>query len=96
MIRLTKKDFRSWLEKNRSKIVGNAESPDNCPICRFMKSQGAKTVEVQISYRRIDGRNYAHSLWQRNFQRQAISQQRELRVSCLRGLEALEALDAAK
>lgn len=93
MIRLTKKGFRAWLVKNQRVIVGLPEEPDNCPICRYLKSEGAKKVLIQIGYRLIDGESHTHCKWQRRFQRKSMQLQRELDVVGLRGREALGILD---
>lgn len=94
MIRLTKQGFRHWLIKNRKVIVGRPEEPKDCPFCRFLKSQGAKRVNIQIGHRIVDGGIHSHSAWQRNFQKKAIRRQKELDVIGLRGGEALYVLNS--
>ena len=93
MIRLAKKDFRFWLNRNGGKIVGDPTNRTSCPFCRFLKASGAKKVNISISSRVVDGRSHQHSKWQRDFQHHAIRLQRELAVVGLRGCEALDALD---
>ena len=95
MIRLVQADFRRWLRRNGGKIVGDPNEPSDCPFCRFLKSQGAKKVWIDIPQRRVDGEIHTHSKWQRDFQHNAIRLKRELVVADLRGREALIALDEA-
>ena len=93
MIRLTRAGFRRWLAKNRGKIVGFPESHHYCPMCKYLRSEGAKNVYLDIKWRRADGDTYTHSKWQRDFQRLAMRRQRELDGVGLRGREALQVLD---
>ena len=93
MIRLAKKDFRTWLNRNGGKIVGDPTNRTSCPFCRFLKASGAKKVVVLIANRVVDGQSHQHSKWQRAFQCRAIRMQKELNVFGLRGREALKAMD---
>ncbi len=93
MIRLAKKDFRRWLAKNQRVIVGDPDNPGLCPMCRYLKSRGAKRVFIDIGYRRVDGQMHEHCKWQRDFQKEAMRVQRLLKVVGLRGREALAILD---
>ena len=93
MIRLVKQDFRAWLLKNRKVLVGRPEDFKHCPFCNFLKSKGAKKVSIHISHRIVDGKAHVHSQWQKDFQINAIKQQRSLDVIGLRGSEALQVLD---
>lgn len=93
MIKLYKRDFRAWLVEKQPVMVGLASDNRKCPICNFLRSRGAKKVEVQISYRRVDGHRHEHNKWQRDFQRQAMKLQRDLDVIGLRGRECLTILD---
>lgn len=93
MIRLTRKDFRRWLFRNRRVVVGIAENPRKCPFCRYLKWKGARFVNIQVSHRWVDGHRNQHTKWQREFQREAMRKERELDVTGLRGREALAILD---
>lgn len=93
MIRLTRKDFRRWLWRHRRVIVGRPAEARQCPICRYLKSCGAKFVRIGIVSRTVDGQRHHHSKWQRDFQYKAIALERKLDVTGLRGQEALDILD---
>jgi len=92
MIRLVQADFRRWLRRNDGKIVGDPTEVTSCPLCRYLKSHGAKKVRMTIAARYVDNNTHMNSAWARSFQHRAIALQRQLRVEGLRGREALEAL----
>ena len=95
MIRLTRVDFRRWLVRNRKVIVGLPDDLEDCPMCRYLKSRGAKKIWMTFGYRVVDGRSHNNGVkWQREFQRQAVRLERELDVIGLRGQEALDVLDS--
>ena len=94
MIRLDKVGFRRWLSKNEGKIVGPIESRSSCPMCRYLKSEGAKKVLMSINYRYVDGKIYDHRGWQRTFQIKAMSFQNVNGFNALRGGEAIDILDS--
>lgn len=93
MIRLVQREFRIWLRQRQRFVVGDPNSPTNCPLCQFLKQKGAKTVRMGFSTRTVNGVPQGNSPWQRNFQKRAIRLQTALNVTGLRGGEALEALD---
>lgn len=93
MIRIHQRDFRTWLQKNQGKIVGDASDVRGCPLCKFLKSKGAKHTNMQITCRTIDGERHDNSRWLREFQSNAMRLQKDLEVDGLRGHEALAALD---
>ena len=71
-VKFTKKGFESWLsEKSDRSLVGNPESPTDCPLCRFLRDQGAEDINMSISDKNIDGRFSENPLWAINFQRRA-------------------------
>ncbi len=93
MIRIAQKDFRIWLRRNGGKIVGDPTDINTCPLCRFLKSRGAKKVRMSFYARFVDGRSHNNTVWARKFQQRAIEVQRSLEVTGLRGREALTALN---
>lgn len=93
MIRFYKRDFRAWLVEKQRVMVGLPSEIKKCPVCNFLRSRGAKTVEVQITHRRVDGQRHEHNKWQRDFQKKAMKLQRDLDVIGLRGRECLAILD---
>lgn len=94
MIRLSKANFRRWLVENDGKIVGDPTETNTCPLCRFLKSYGAKKVNMNFSVRIVDGKSHQNIGWTRKFQRDAISLQHSFKVEGLRGREALRVLDS--
>lgn len=69
-MKFSKKAFKAWLEsKTRQKVVGRPEHILRCPLCEFLKEQGAKRVIMHIDYRRVDGRQMvANPQWAQKFQ----------------------------
>ena len=94
MIRLVKKDFRQWLRFNARTIVGDPTENSTCPLCRFLKSRGAKKVLMKFSARIVDGKLHDNSRWAVKFQKGAVELQRSLDVEGLRGREALQVIDS--
>lgn len=66
----SKKAFTKWLEgKTRQRSVGRPEHVNHCPLCEFLKEQGAKQVFMLITHRRVNGRQeIANPQWAQKFQ----------------------------
>lgn len=68
-MKFSKRAFTEWLEsKTALTRVGKPEDTGNCPLCEFMRDQGAKRVLTFIARREIDGKSYPNPEWARKFQ----------------------------
>ena len=92
MIRLAKADFRRWLRRNRFRDVGEPSDMKDCPLCRYLKSRGAKQVLISVAWRQVDGKHHTHNSWQREFQNNAMTLAKAFHVPELQGIQALLAL----
>lgn len=106
MINFTKKGFRAFLAGlNPRKSVGNPELNDDCPLCRYIQSQGESSVCMMFDRRflnvRYDGPHGTQSQgtmrlnpkWADNFQHAAIKQHRNAKRHGMTASAALKVLD---
>lgn len=69
-MKFTKKAFAAWLSSMPSrKRVGDPEHVLTCPLCQFLKEQGAKSVVMGITSRTVDGVRHENPRWAATFQR---------------------------
>lgn len=69
-MKFTKKAFAEWLDSKRDRaIAGNPQDRLRCPLCSFLKSQGAKVVNMSFETRVVDGRVYSNPKWAEAFQK---------------------------
>lgn len=93
-IQLTRTGFAKWLKENNRKGVGVPSDANHCPLCNFLKSQGANDVEVQIEHRVVDGRKTLNTSWQRYFQNHSMQNMWKNPSHKIRGTAALKILNA--
>ena len=68
-MKFTKKAFRVWLESKPSRAqVGQPEDRRHCPLCEFLKSQGASGISMDFRDRVVNGKLSTNPLWAQNFQ----------------------------
>lgn len=71
MINLTRKRFLAWLRTQKG-YVGDPESTEDCPLCRYFKDHGARDVEVYYDNRKVDGHWEDNRAWTKEFQLRAV------------------------
>lgn len=92
----TEKAFRKWLEsKTDLKRVGYPEYTNNCPLCQFLREQGASIVWMSIMSRRVDeGFSLHNPQWSIDFQLAAckfVESDPDRQITAKRALSFLEA-----
>ena len=91
MKKLSRKDFKLFLEGLDKKYAGNPNNPHACPLCKYLKKQGANHVVMDIAFRKIDfGYWRSNPQWVKDFQVAAIA------VSDGRNMRAKAALKVLK
>lgn len=71
--KFTKKAFAEWLRSLPPRVsVGQPERSAYCPLCNFLKAQGAQTVWMGFTSRGVDHRIFDNPLWATKFQQLAI------------------------
>lgn len=71
-MRFSKKAFQEWLEsKTNLTRVGRPEHVFKCPLCEFLKAQGAKSVYMTFDFRTVDKVHTENPMWARKFQHAA-------------------------
>ncbi len=74
-MRFTRQAFAEWLElKADNRSVGDPENTTNCALCKFIKANGVRTVEMQYVTRNLfNGQGYvANPKWMQEYQRRAV------------------------
>ncbi len=68
-MKFTKKAFTEWLNSKRDReSVGYPEDIRKCPLCEFLKSQGAESVSMRIHGRTVNGVWHSNPRWATLFQ----------------------------
>lgn len=68
-MKFTKKAFRTWLESKKSRApVGKPEDRRHCPLCEFLKSQGASDITMDFTNRIVNKMHSINPLWAQKFQ----------------------------
>jgi hypothetical protein len=69
MSKFTKEAFVAWLEEfSPREWVGRPEHQVDCPLCHFLKAQGAKTVWMHFNEKRVNGKSSSNPRWASQFQ----------------------------
>ena len=72
-MRFSKRAFKAWLESKVGRSVGNPTNRHYCPLCEFLRAQGAEDVIMMPSYRQVDGKGTDNPIWARKFQHNAMN-----------------------
>ena len=68
-MKFTKKAFRTWLEDQKSMTqVGQPEDRRHCPLCEFLRSQGASEVTMTFEDRIVNKKYSNNPMWAHSFQ----------------------------
>lgn len=74
----SKQAFRAWLESKTDRTrVGRPEHTEHCPLCQFLKEQGADHVRLHMTFRLVDGKQTSNPEWAFKFQRAACDYVKE-------------------